>query len=230
MYVVYEHFEYRRKQSTSLRMLWSLPDTVSYMRALVKVAKQFKGSLFLYRGILSSSSMDQHSRSTVILRVVLPGRNMWNNLPLDIKISSRVPRRLRADLSVLWNRKKHAVEFVLYQHQTVVESTLIYSDVLRDFIFFARFAVNGDICVSSGRKNPLEEGLKQTGIFRELVGRLMWLANQTRPDIANEVRAVARNTTSPRKAHWKTAAGIFALTGILLWNIWFFRMVEYLMI
>ena len=73
--------------------------------------------------------------------------------------------------------------------------------------------MNGDICVSSGRKNPLEEGLKQTGIFRELVGRLMWLANQTRPDIANEVRAVARNTTSPRKAHWKTAAGIFDSPG-----------------
>ena len=30
--------------------------------------------------------------------------------------------------------------------------------------------------------------------FRELVGCLMWLANQTRPDSANAVRAVPRYT------------------------------------
>ena len=43
MYVVYERFECRRKLSTFLRLLWSLPDTVScYIRDLVKVAKQFK--------------------------------------------------------------------------------------------------------------------------------------------------------------------------------------------
>ena len=36
----------------------------------------------------------------------------------------------------------------------------------------------------------------------------MWLANQTRPDIANAVRAVARYTNSPREVHWKTAVGI----------------------
>ena len=72
-----------------------------------------------------------------------------------------------------------------------------------------------DICVSSGRINPLEEGLKQAGLFRELVGCLIWLANQTRPDIANAVRAVARYTNSPRKVHWKTAVGIFGFTGIL---------------
>ena len=36
----------------------------------------------------------------------------------------------------------------------------------------------------------------------------MWLADQTRPDIANAVRAVARYTNSPREIHWKTAVGI----------------------
>ena len=36
----------------------------------------------------------------------------------------------------------------------------------------------------------------------------MWLANHTRPDIANAVRAVARYTNSPRETHWKTAVGI----------------------
>eukprot|EP00904_Undaria_pinnatifida_P003311 jgi/Undpi1/12981/HiC_scaffold_7.g02646.m1 len=58
---------------------------------------------------------------------------------------------------------------------------------------FAGFAVNGDTCVSSGRTNPLEEGLKQTGLFRELIGC---------------VRAVARYTKSPRETNWKTAVGI----------------------
>ena len=36
----------------------------------------------------------------------------------------------------------------------------------------------------------------------------MWLANQTRPDIANAVRAVARYANQPREVHWRTALGI----------------------
>ena len=80
--------------------------------------------------------MDLHSCSTVMLRVVLPGRNLRNNLNLDITTSSCVARRLRSNLWVLLNRKKHAVELVLYRHQTVVESTLKYSDILRDLIYF----------------------------------------------------------------------------------------------
>ena len=43
--------------------------------------------------------------------------------------------------------------------------------------------------------------------FRELVGCLMRLANQTRPVISNAVRAVATYTCSP-KEHWRVAAGI----------------------
>ena len=72
--------------------------------------------------------------------------------------------------------------------------------------------------VSSGRKNPLEKGLKLDDFdkseidgdwpFRELVGCFMWLANQTRPDIANAMRVVARYTNSPREVHWKTAVDI----------------------
>ena len=72
--------------------------------------------------------------------------------------------------------------------------------------------------VSSGRRNPLEKGLKLKEFdatepegdwpFRELVGCLMWLVSQTHPDIANAVRAVARYTNSPREIHWKTAVGI----------------------
>ena len=89
---------------------------------------------------------------------------------------------------------------------------MTYCEIL---YIFAGFAMNGDLCISSGGTNPLEEGLKQTGLFRELVGCLIWLANQARPDIANAVRAVARDTNSPRKVLWKTAVDIFVFTGIL---------------
>ena len=37
--------------------------------------------------------------------------------------------------------------------------------------------------------------------FRSLVGYLIWLANQTRPDILNAVRAVARYSHSPKLVH-----------------------------
>ena len=46
--------------------------------------------------------------------------------------------------------------------------------------------------------------------FRELIGSLMSLATQSRPDIANAVRAVARYRAGPREIHWKSALGILA--------------------
>ena len=33
----------------------------------------------------------------------------------------------------------------------------------------------------------------------------MWLANQTRPDILNAVRAVARYSHAPKRLHWQAA-------------------------
>ena len=36
----------------------------------------------------------------------------------------------------------------------------------------------------------------------------MWLANQTRPDILNAVRGVARYSHSPKLVHWKAALHI----------------------
>ena len=41
--------------------------------------------------------------------------------------------------------------------------------------------------------------------FRSLVGHLMWLANQTRPDILNTVRTVARYSHAPKLVHWQAA-------------------------
>ena len=44
--------------------------------------------------------------------------------------------------------------------------------------------------------------------FRSLVGHLMWLANQTRPDIYFSVRAVARYSHAPKVIHWRAALHI----------------------
>ena len=41
--------------------------------------------------------------------------------------------------------------------------------------------------------------------FRSFVGHLMWLANQTRPDILNVVRAVARYSHAPKRLDWQAA-------------------------
>ena len=44
--------------------------------------------------------------------------------------------------------------------------------------------------------------------FRSLVGHLMWLANQTRPDFLNAVRAVARYSQAPKRLHWQATMHI----------------------
>ena len=44
--------------------------------------------------------------------------------------------------------------------------------------------------------------------FRSLVGHLMWLANHTRPDILNAVRAVARYSAAPKLLNWQVALHI----------------------
>ena len=67
--------------------------------------------------------------------------------------------------------------------------------------------------VSSGRNTTLSTCLKFVEFdknecvgdcfFRELVGCLMWPANQTRPFIANAVRAVSRYADQHSEVHWK---------------------------
>ena len=39
--------------------------------------------------------------------------------------------------------------------------------------------------------------------FREIAGSLKWITNQTRPDIANAVRAIARFWHDPKEVHHK---------------------------
>ena len=72
--------------------------------------------------------------------------------------------------------------------------------------------------VTRGKLTPMVVGLRLDEFdqeeaevdkpFRSLVGHLMWLANQTRPDILNAVRAVARYSHSPKAVHWKAALHI----------------------
>ena len=46
---------------------------------------------------------------------------------------------------------------------------------------------------------------------------MMWLATQTRPNIAIAVRAVARYCASPKQVHWKTALGILVYVRRTSW-------------
>ena len=44
--------------------------------------------------------------------------------------------------------------------------------------------------------------------LREIVGSMMWIVNQTRPDIAKAVRAMARFSHDPKPIHYKAAQNI----------------------
>ena len=59
--------------------------------------------------------------------------------------------------------------------------------------------------------NPRHVGDEETVMdvpFREIVGSLVWIANQTRPDIANAVRAIARFFHNPKPIHYKAGQKI----------------------
>ena len=49
--------------------------------------------------------------------------------------------------------------------------------------------------------------------FRENVGSLMWIANQTRPDISNAVRAIARSSHNPKELHVTAATKVLEYLG-----------------
>jgi len=84
-------------------------------------------------------------------------------------------------------------------------------------MYFTETTVN-QFGVTAGRNTPLstdvfleefdENEPDGVRLFRELVGSLMWLANQTRPDTSNAVRAVARFVHALKHKHWKAARGI----------------------
>ena len=64
-------------------------------------------------------------------------------------------------------------------------------------------------CTTIDLRSLSEEDEDATGKpFREVVGSLLWIANQSRPDISNAVRAVARHSHAPKMKHWKAAVKV----------------------
>ena len=61
---------------------------------------------------------------------------------------------------------------------------------------------------SLGLRHASDEDPEVDASYREMVGSLMWIANQTRPDIANPVRAVARFSHDPKEVHVKAVRKI----------------------
>ncbi|CAB1103089.1 unnamed protein product [Ectocarpus sp. CCAP 1310/34] len=61
---------------------------------------------------------------------------------------------------------------------------------------------------ASDYRSVIEEEKAGDAPFREVVGSLMWIANQTRPDISNAMQAVARHSHEPKKSHWKAGQKI----------------------
>ncbi|CAM9968957.1 unnamed protein product [Sphacelaria rigidula] len=61
--------------------------------------------------------------------------------------------------------------------------------------------------VSSSFK--VEEGEDYKGRYREAVGLLMWLSNNTRPDITNVVRAASGHNENPTPEDWRKVLRIF---------------------
>lgn len=58
--------------------------------------------------------------------------------------------------------------------------------------------------------------------IRSVVGHLMWLENQTRPDILNAVCAVARYSHAPKMVHWRAALHILFFRSFILKRVFQF--------
>jgi hypothetical protein len=57
-----------------------------------------------------------------------------------------------------------------------------------------------DCPVTSADKNFMKQGIQSN--YRSVIGRLMYLADACRPDVAYAVNSLARFTTNPGMAHW----------------------------
>ena len=54
-------------------------------------------------------------------------------------------------------------------------------------------------------KHVSDEDPAVDATYRKMVGSLMWIANQARPDIANAVRAIAKFSHDPKGLYFKAA-------------------------
>ena len=80
-----------------------------------------------------------------------------------------------------------------------------------------KISTTSNIPVSPGidlgpRKEEERGGNEGFPQYRALVGSLMWLSVMTRPDIANALRACARQSHNPCARHWKALLQIAKVT------------------
>lgn len=61
------------------------------------------------------------------------------------------------------------------------------------------------VCPATSGKRTVNDGGQADELFRELVESLLWIVNQTRPNTAKAVLAVARHLHEPKDTHWKEA-------------------------
>lgn len=98
---------------------------------------------------------------------------------------------------VQWDRKAGTVALSNPRHT---------ADLLKEFNMEDSKANHTPMVRSTelGGGDPLPDGNR----FAELVGSLMYLTNQTRPDIAYAVGKLARRMSSPTEADWRAAKGV----------------------
>ncbi|CAB1108324.1 unnamed protein product [Ectocarpus sp. CCAP 1310/34] len=81
--------------------------------------------------------------------------------------------------------------------QAVAEKMVAKLDVIQNKSTLMAFGFQLD------ESDPAEPDVDEP--FRSLVGHLVWLASQTRPNILNAMRAVARYAHAPKMLHWHAA-------------------------
>ena len=94
------------------------------------------------------------------------------------------------------------------------EGTLTISQMNFASALVERFGITTECDTPSSPSVELlprsEDEPQTTEPYREAVGSLMWLANTTRPDLAQAVGAVARHSHDPSDTHWKAVKRVLA--------------------
>ena len=134
--------------------------------------------------------------------IIFGGASSVSRTVVDV-LNDTLPTKHLGDLSwymgVEYKRDKEKKVIELSQ-TSYIRSVLERFDISRSSSLPAAPSVN---------PRPVKDDYDAENVpFREVVGCLMWIANQTRPDIANAVRAVARHSHDPKEIHWKAAQKI----------------------
>ena len=78
----------------------------------------------------------------------------------------------------------------------------------------SRYGVDADSNLPASQSADLGPRRNEESVcdkpVRAAVGSLIWLSGMTRPDIANVVKAVARQAHDPAKRHWRAVRKVIA--------------------